>query len=227
MNNSSMKNVKVVKHPIVQELITQLRDVNTNSHLFRIYSKQLATFLLYEALVEVDTKERKVKTQTGLEYKGVEFSKETAFVCILRAAMGMLFTAMEVFPSGEFHAVGVKRNEDDPFNVKLNFYLDRMNEISKKVNRIVVMDPMLATGSSALTVLEGLRKVHKFEGKIQFVCYIAAKPGAEVIAKQFPDVKITCAGLDEKLNDKAFIIPGLGDAGDRFFGIETNLGTIR
>ncbi len=222
-----MKNVKVVEHPIVQELITQLRDVNTNSHLFRIYSKQLATFLLYEALAEVDAKPRKVKTQTGLEYKGIEFNKKVAFVCILRAAMGMLFTAMEVFPTGEFHTVGVKRNEDDPFNVKPNFYLDRLNEIGKKVDRIVLMDPMLATGSSAITVLEGIREVHKFKGEIQFVCYIAAKPGAEVIAKRFPDVKITCAGFDEKLNEKAFIIPGLGDAGDRFFGIETDLDTIR
>ena len=222
-----MQNVNLVKHPIVQELITDLRDVTTDTHLFRIYSRQLATFLLYEALADIDTEAKNVETQTGFKYKGIKFSKKVAFVCILRAAMGMLFTAMEVFPQGEFHAVGVKRNEDDPFNIKPNFYLDRLHEISSKVERVVVMDPMLATGSSAITVVKALKEGYKFKGSVDFVCYIAAKPGVKSIQSIYPDVKITCAGIDEKLNDKAFIVPGLGDAGDRFFGIETDLGTIR
>ena len=117
-----MDNSNLVKHPIVQDLITKLRDVNTNTLLFRIYSRELTTFLLFDALKDLDVRKKDVTTQTGAAYEGVAFNEKLAFISILRASLGMLSTAMEVFPEGEFHAVGVKRNEEDPFNAKPNFY---------------------------------------------------------------------------------------------------------
>lgn len=222
-----MKNVRLISNPIVEENITKMRDINTGFEMFRICSKKVTTFLLYEALADAKLKSRSVKTQTGATFKGTELKEKIACISILRASLGTLSAAMEILPEAEFHVVGTKRSEDDPFNKEPNFYLDRLNEMSRSIERVIVLDPMIATGSSIITVLSALREKHKYTGSIQVVCYICAKQGAQAIEKNFPDVKIFCAGFDDKLNSKAFIVPGLGDAGDRFFGIPTNLNTVR
>lgn len=220
-------NVKLVSHPLVCELISKLRDVNTDSQLFRIYLNDITRLLLYDALADLKTTRKIVSTQTGEEYAGKVINEKVAFVAILRASLGMLASAMNFFPQGEFHVLGMKRNEEDPYNNEPNFYLDRLHEMSPDIDRIVVMDPMLATGGSMVSALKAISERHKFKGKIQVVSLITAQKGANLIAQKFPKVTITCAGLDAKLNKNAYIIPGLGDAGDRLFGITTKIESIR
>lgn len=223
----AIANVNIVSHPLVCELISKLRNVNTDSQLFRIYLNDITRLLLYDTLWDLKTKSQKVTTQTGESYEGQVIKEKVAFVAILRASLGMLASAMNFFPQGEFHVLGMKRNEEDPYHNEPNFYLDRLHEMSPDIDRIVVMDPMLATGGSMVSALKAISERHKFKGKIQVVCLIAAETGVKLIAEKFPKVTITCAGLDKKLNKNAYIIPGLGDAGDRLFGISTKLESIR
>lgn len=220
-------NVRVLDHPLVSELITRLRDVRTDSQLFRIHIDKISRMLLFDALSDLKTKKSVVPTQTGIDYKGDVIEEKVAFVAILRASLSMLNSAIDFYPNGEFHVIGMKRNEEDPHNKEPYFYLDKLDEMDKTVQRVIIMDPMLATGGSMITALKTVRQKHRFKGKIQVLAMIAAKPGAESIYKLFPDVTITCAGFDQKLNKHAYIIPGLGDAGDRYFGIKTDLSSVR
>jgi uracil phosphoribosyltransferase len=220
-------NVRVINTPMVIDLITKLRDFNTNPQLFRIYLNDISKLLIYEALSDVKMRANNVPTQTGVDFKGEVMGEKIAFISILRASLGMLSSAMEFYPSGEFHCLGMKRNEEDPKNVEPHFYLDRLEEMSPKTDRVLVMDPMLATGGSMISALKSLKEKHGFKGKIQVLSLLTALPGAVAIYKTFPEVEIICAGLDEKLNEHAYIIPGLGDAGDRLFGINTDLSSIQ
>ena len=220
-------NVRLIKHPLVAELITNLRDSTTNSMLFRSYSRELTKMLIYEALSDLRLTERSVISQTGVQYQGAQVKDKVVFVGILRAGLGMLSTAMDAFPRGEFHVIGLKRNEVDPFAVEPVFYLDRLAEMSKQADRVIIVDPMLATGGSMLAALKALREKHNFAGTIQIISYIAALKGAEEIYKKYPDITIICAGFDQKLNKHAYTVPGLGDAGDRYFGIDSNLTSIQ
>ncbi|MCA9376485.1 uracil phosphoribosyltransferase [Candidatus Dojkabacteria bacterium] len=212
-------NLKVVDHPIVHELITKLRDVNTGTELYRIYSVQLTELLVYEALRDLSTTGKKVRTQTEAEYEGVLVSEKIAFISILRAGLAMMIKPLEMFPEAEFHAVGIKRDEEDPFNADPVFYLDRLYEIGKNIDRIIIVDPMFATGGTMLTLLRGLVEERGFKGRIDIVNFIVAKVGAEKVSEKYPEVRFTCAGYDSELNVKGYIVPGLGDAGDRFFGV--------
>jgi uracil phosphoribosyltransferase len=222
-----MKNVQVVDHPLVHELITKLRNVETGTELYRIYTNTITSFLVYEALSDLKTSGKEVTTQTDEKYEGVEINEKIAFVSILRAGLGMFFSPMSQYPNAEFHCVGMKRNDEDPFDTEPKMYLDRLEELIADVERILVVDPMLATGGSMFKVIDVLKQKHKFEGRVDSVNLITAKPGVEKILKEYPDVKFFCAGYDTELNGKGFIIPGLGDAGDRYFGINTNLDEIR
>ncbi len=222
-----MSNVNLIKHPIVEELITKLRDIETDTELYRIYTNRVTEYLLYEALNDLEVHKRTVKTQTGSEFTGIRIGEKLAFITILRAGLGMFIPALENFPDAEFHAVGMKRNEEDPFNSPPDFYLDRLHEMSQDVSRVIIVDPMFATGGSMLALVDALRKKHRFKDRIDVVCLIVAKPGAEMLEKSYPEIKITCAGFDQELNNKGFIVPGLGDAGDRYFGINTDLSTVR
>ena len=220
-------NVRVISTPMVSELITKLRNIHTDSQLFRIYLNDVSKLLIYEALQDVNMKPNNVPTQTGVDFNGEEIGERISFISILRASLGMLSAAMEFYPSGEFHCLGMKRNEEDPTNIEPHFYLDRLEEMNPKTDRVLVMDPMLATGGSMISALKSVKEKHGFNGKIQVLSLITAKPGAESIYKIFPEVEIICAGLDDKLNEHSYIIPGLGDAGDRLFGINTDLTSIQ
>lgn len=220
-------NVRVIDSPIVESLITKLRDINTDSQMFRIYLNQISKLLIYEVLRDLKLNNNKVPTQTGVDFNGKIIDEKIAFVAILRASLGMLSAAMEFFPSGEFHCLGMKRNEEDPINIEPHFYLDRLEEMNPKIDRVIIMDPMLATGGSMVSALNSIKEKHGFKGKIQVLSLITATSGAIAIYKKYPDVEIITAGLDEKLNEHSYIIPGLGDAGDRLFGINTDLTSIQ
>lgn len=225
-----MENINLVEHPFVKNLVTKLRDVETNSADFRRYTNTITSYLVYSALSDVKLSEREVMTQTQGKYKGHEFSETIKFFGVLREGVAMMIPVMEELDEARFDLVGVKRDDTDPFEGKAKIYLDKFKDIEDDVDRVVIMDQMLATGGTILVLLESLIDDNRFTGKIDVISTIVAKVGADKINKRYPKVKITCAGFDTELNDGVndvgYIYPGLGDASDRYFGISTDINNI-
>ena len=201
-----------LKHPLVEHKLAILRDKRTGTKEFREIVSELATMLCYEAMkdakmeeVEIETPIQKMKTRKINE-------DNYAFVPILRAGTGMLDGIIQVVPNAKIGHIGMYRDEE---TFKPNVYFFKVpKDIEKR--EAIILDPMLATGGSALDAIELLKK----EGvkKIKFLCIIAAPEGIKKLEEEHPDVEIYCAAIDEKLNENAYIVPGLGDAGDSIFG---------
>lgn len=207
-----MKNVYVLNHPLITHKLAILRDKKTGTKEFRELVNEIAMFLCYEAMsdaklesVTIETPLKKLKTKKLNEDK-------YAFVPILRAGMGMLDGVITVIPNAKIGHIGMYRNETtfEP----VNYFFKVPKDISKR--EVVILDPMLATGGSVLDAIELLQA--KGVKKIKVICIIAAPEGIELVNKKHPDVKIYCANVDKCLNDKKYIVPGLGDAGDRIYG---------
>lgn len=206
-----MKTIEL-KHPLVEHKLAILRDKKTGTKEFREIISELATILCYEAMkdapvyeTEIETPMQKMKTHKINE-------NHYAFVPILRAGTGMLDGIINVIPNAKIGHIGMYRDEE---TLIPNVYFFKVpKDIDKR--EVIILDPMLATGGSGLDAIELLKK----EGvtKIKFLCIIAAPEGLARIEKEHPDVEIYCASIDEKLNDIGYIVPGLGDAGDRIFG---------
>ena len=201
-----------LKHPLVEHKLAILRDKRTGTKEFREIVSELATMLCYEAMkdakmeeVEIETPIQKMKTRKINE-------DNYAFVPILRAGTGMLDGIIQVVPNAKIGHIGMYRDEE---TFKPNVYFFK---VPKDINRreVLILDPMLATGGSGLDAIELLKE--KGVSKIKFLCIIAAPEGIKLIQEKHPDVQIFAATIDEKLNEKAYIVPGLGDAGDRIFG---------
>ena len=212
-----MKNLTVVKHPLVVDLVTKLRDAGTNSENFRKYTKIITYYLMYEALNGVSTRNKKVSTQTEGIYMGKEVVETIKFFAVLREGVGMLIAPMELLSTAEFDLIGVKRNDADPFNAPATMYFDSFKNIGNHISHVFLMDQMFATGGTMLIILDSLFNKNHFKGRVDIISVIAAKIGVERVLKQYPQVKITCAGYDTKLTNKGYIYPGLGDAADRYF----------
>ena len=199
-------------HPLVEHKLAILRDKKTGTKEFREIISELATILCYEAMkdapvyeTEIETPMQKMKTHKINE-------NHYAFVPILRAGTGMLDGIINVIPNAKIGHIGMYRDEE---TLIPNVYFFKVpKDIDKR--EVIILDPMLATGGSGLDAIELLKK----EGvkKIKFLCIIAAPEGLERIEKEHPDVEIYCASIDDKLNEIGYIVPGLGDAGDRIFG---------
>ena len=201
-----------LKHPLVEHKLAILRDKKTGTKEFREIISELATMLCYEAMkdakmeeVEIETPIQKMKTRKINE-------DNYAFVPILRAGTGMLDGIIQVVPNAKIGHIGMYRDEE---TFKPNVYFFK---VPKDINKreVLILDPMLATGGSGLDAIELLKE--KGVTKIKFLCIIAAPEGIKAIEEKHPDVQIYTASIDEKLNEKAYIVPGLGDAGDRIFG---------
>ena len=207
-----MKNVVELKHPLIEHKLAILRDKNTGTKEFRELIGEIGMFLCYEAMS--DAKLDKVTIETPIETlkTGKLNEDKYAFVPILRAGMGLLDGVIRVIPNAKIGHVGMYRDEKTFKPVKYFFKVPSGIE-----NReVIVLDPMLATGGSACDAIELLKS--KGVKKIKFLCIIAAPEGLEVVTKAHPDVKIYCAHIDDHLNENKYIVPGLGDAGDRIFG---------
>lgn len=203
---------KILNHPLIEHKLAILRDKKTGTKEFREIASEIAMFLCYEATrdarleeVEVETPIEKMKTKKLDE-------DQYAFVPILRAGTGMLDGLTNVIPNAKIGHIGLYRNEETLEPVK--YYYKVPKDIQNR--EVMILDPMLATGGSALDAISMIKK----EGvkKIKFLCIIAAPEGIARIEKEYPDVEIYAAALDRELNDKGYIMPGLGDAGDRIFG---------
>ena len=207
-----MENVIELKHPIIEHKLSILRDKNTSTKEFRELIKEISMFLCYEALsdakmdrVEIETPIKKMKTHRLNE-------DQYAFLPILRAGLGMVEGVIEVLPTAKIGHVGMYRNEEtyEP----INYFFKVPKDIEKR--EAIILDPMLATGGSACDAIELLRE--KGVKKIKFLCIISAPEGLQKVNEKYPDVKIYTACIDDHLNKNKYIVPGLGDAGDRIFG---------
>ena len=206
--------VHVSTHPAVQHKLAVLRDVTTEPKKFREVVRELSWLLGYEALA--DARLRPISVRTPLEeMQGAKLGDRIGLVPILRAGLGMVDAMLELMPTAEVWHLGLFRDERTLRPVE---YYNKLPD-SASVDLCLILDPMLATGGSATAAIEVLKRwgaVHPV--RIKLVNLIAAPEGVAAVAAAHPDVEIYCAALDRQLNEKGYILPGLGDAGDRQFG---------
>jgi uracil phosphoribosyltransferase len=206
------KNVIILNHPLLQHKITLLRDENTGTNEFRQLVKEIAVMEGYEALRDLPTELVRVKTPIEVAEEPMISGKKLCFVPILRAGLGMVEGMLELVPSAKVGHIGLYRDEvthkPHEYYCKLPFELEKRD--------IFVLDPMLATGGSAIDAVSLLKK--KGAKNITFICIIGAPEGVTAFTKAFPNVKLYVGAMDRCLNANAYICPGLGDAGDRIFG---------
>lgn len=205
-------NVFVFDHPLIQHKVSLLRDENTSTKEFRELVSEIAMLMAYEVTRDLPMKEVKIKTPVAEANVKMLAGKQIAIVPILRAGLGMVDGMVELIPNVRVGHIGLYR---DPVTVEpVEYYCKLPDDIAER--EVILLDPMLATGGSASAAITFLK--NRGIKNIKFMCLIAAPEGINRVTTDHPDVKIFCAARDEKLNDHSYIIPGLGDAGDRLFG---------
>jgi uracil phosphoribosyltransferase len=206
-----MSNVYISQHPLVKHKLSILRDVNTEPKKFRQLVKEITALIAYEATLDLTTHPIDVQTPLAVAHCQ-ELQEKIGLVPILRAGLGMVEGIWELMPSAEVWHIGLYRDEH---TLKPVEYYNKL-PVEPTVSVTLILDPMLATGGSAIATAAILKRwgVHK----IKFLGLIGAPEGIAVMQKQHPDIDIHLACVDERLNEKAYIVPGLGDAGDRQFG---------
>lgn len=207
-----MEKVFVFDHPLIQHKISMLRDKNTNVKEFRELVCEISMLMGYEVTRNMPLKEVEIETPVGIAKAKVISGKKLGLVPILRAGLGMVDGMLSLLPMAKVGHIGLYR---DPETLEPVEYYCKL-PVDAHEREIVVLDPMLATGGSASAAIKFIKE--KGVSSIKLMCLIAAKAGIERINRDHPDVEIYCAAVDEKLNDHGYIIPGLGDAGDRLFG---------
>jgi uracil phosphoribosyltransferase len=206
-----MKNVTVINHPLVQHNLARLRDKRTESQEFRRLLGEIAALMIYEATRTFSVK--KVSVQTPLApCPGFQLEREVALVPVLRAGLGMLDAILELIPHARVGFIGLKREET---TLRAMFY---HKSLPKNLERfeVLLIDPMLATGGSTVAAIDLLQE--QGAKHIRVVNLVAAPEGIATVRKSHPRIPIYVAAVDKKLNERGYILPGLGDAGDRLFG---------
>ena len=207
-----MEKVHILDHPLLQHKLSILRDENTGVKDFRQVVSEIATLMCYEATRDLPMEEVEIKTPiTTAKFKMIS-GKKLAIVPVLRAGLGMVDGILTLLPSVKVGHIGLYRDPDTLEPVE--YYCKMPTDIAER--DVIILDPMLATGGSASAAIQFIKN---YEVKhIKLMNIIAAPEGIERVHHDHPDVDIYCAALDEKLNDHGYIVPGLGDAGDRIFG---------
>lgn len=207
-----MAKVIEMNHPLIQHKVTILRDKNTGTKEFREVATEIATLMAYEVTRDFPLEEIEVETPICTTKSKVIAGKKVGIVPILRAGLGMVDGFMNLIPSAKIGHVGLYR---DPETLQpVEYYCKMPTDVEQR--EIIVVDPMLATGGSAIAAIQFIKD--RGAKQIKFACLISCPEGIEALQEAHPDVDIYVAVIDEKLNDHAYIIPGLGDAGDRLFG---------
>ena len=202
----------IMDHPLIQHKISLLRDKNTGAKEFRELVSEIAMLMCYEATRDLPLVEVEIETPVAVAKTKVISGRKLAFVPILRAGLGMMDGVLELVPAAKIGHIGLYR---DPETLKpVEYYCKLPVDVTRR--EVIVVDPMLATGGSAIDAITMLKA--KGVKHLKFMCIIAAPEGLAALTAAHPDVDIYCASLDEKLNDHGYIVPGLGDAGDRIFG---------
>lgn len=203
--------VNILNHPLIDHKLTRLRDKNTSTRNFRLYLNEIAGLMAYEISRDLPLEDIKVQTPIG-ETSSRQLQKEIIIIPILRAGLGMVDGILNLIPDARVGHIGIARNEG---TLKPEPYYEKL-PLGFENGTIMIVDPMLATGGSASTAISSLKDQGALS--IKLVCIVGAPEGVNRIEKDHPDVDIFMAALDEKLNENGYIVPGLGDAGDRLFG---------
>ena len=207
-----MDGLTIVGHPLVQHKLTLLRDKRSSIQLFRTVMRETATLLCYEVTRELPMTLVEVETPVAVTLAPEIAGKKLVFVPILRAGLAMAEGMLDLVPAARVAHIGIYR---DPVSLDaIEYYFKAPEDIADRL--VIVVDPMLATGHSAIAAIDRLKAAGVTD--LRFVCLLAARPGAEALRAAHPDVPIWAAAMDEQLNDHGYIVPGLGDAGDRTYG---------
>jgi len=208
--------VTILDHPIIKHKSTIMRKKDTSFKEFREIANELATVMCYEAFRDLPLEEIEIETPVAKTKAHRISGKKMVIVPILRAGLGMLDGILNVFPSATVGHIGMSRDEETAEPIE--YYCKLPSDIEHRL--VVLIDPMLATGGSAIDAID---RIKEYGGKkIKFLCLFAAPEGVKAIETAHPDVEVYCANLDECLNEKKYIVPGVGDAGDRIFGTLDN-----
>ncbi len=202
----------VLEHPLLQHKLSILRDKNTGTKEFREIVGEISTIMCYEATRDAELKDVEVETPLTTTVQKRLDENQYAFVPILRAGLSMVDGVLNMIPNAKIGHIGMYRNEEtlEP----IPYYFKVPKDIEER--KVILLDPMLATGGSAVDAIAQLKKAGAKE--IKFLCIIAAPEGIKRVEKEHPDVQIYCTSIDNRLNENGYIVPGLGDAGDRIFG---------
>lgn len=206
------ENVFVMDHPLIQHKLTYLRDKRTGSKQFRELVSEIAMLMCYEATRDLPLKEITTETPMMSAKTKVISGRKLAFVPILRAGLGMVDGVLSLIPAAKVGHIGMYR--DPQTHEPIDYYCKLPSDLPQR--DVIVLDPMLATGGSAIDAVDKIKKFNPHS--IKFMCIIAAPEGLEAFTKAHPDIQVYCANVDDCLNDHCYILPGLGDAGDRIFG---------
>lgn len=208
------ENVFITDHPLIHHKLTYLRDKNTGSKEFRRLVTEISALMCYEATRDLPLTDVEVDTPITTAKAKVIAGRKLAFVPILRAGLGMSEGVLSLMPAAKVGHIGLQRDHET-FK-PMCYYCKLPPDISER--DVIVLDPMLATGGSAAFAVDTIKKYHP--KSIKFMCIIASPEGIKHLTNAHSDVKIYCAAVDECLNENAYIVPGLGDAGDRIFGTD-------
>ena len=207
-----MSKVTEIKHPLISHKLSMIRDKNTGAKNFRELVEEVSMLMAYEATRDLQTKEVEIETPICKTKCCVLAGKKVAVVPILRAGLGMVNGIINLIPAAKIGHIGLYRDEETLKPVE--YFCKLPQDIAQR--DVIVVDPMLATGGSAADAITLLKKIGA--GKIRLMCLIASPEGIETVKEIHPDIDIYIASIDEKLNEHGYIVPGLGDAGDRLFG---------
>jgi uracil phosphoribosyltransferase len=202
--------LSVSKHPLVADSLRGLRDTTTQPDEFRALARNVITMLLYEATADLPVKHGKVETPLA-EADAIEIETEVVAIPVLRAGLGLLAPVLELLPRVSVGYIGLERDEK---TAVARIYYNKLPHLRGKIP--LLLDPMLATGGSAAQALDLIKEAGGRDTRM--ICIVAAPEGVKVLEERHPEVNIYTAALDERLNDRAYIVPGLGDFGDRLFG---------
>ncbi len=208
-----MNNVHVCDHPLVQHKISLLRDKNTGSKEFRELVSEISMFICYEATRDLPLKEVKIETPLALANAKIISGRKVAFVPIMRAGLGMVDGALALVPAAKVGHVGIYRDKSNS-NSAAEYYCKLPFDIANR--EVIILDLMLATGVSAIKTVEIVKNAGA--KNVKFMCVLTCPEGIKALQDAHPDVEIITGAIDEGLNEELYIVPGIGDGGDRLFG---------
>lgn len=207
-----MSNVHILNHPLIQHKLTLLRDKNTSTKEFRDIVREMSLLMGYEVMRDLPTQEVEVETPFEKTTSHILAGKNICLVSILRAGNGLLDGLLQLAPMAKVGHIGLYRDPDTLIPVE--YYLKFPDDMAAR--SVIVMDPMLATGHSAVAAIDRVRDMDASD--IKFLCLVASPEGLKVFHEAHPDVPVYTASIDRRLDEHGYILPGIGDAGDRIFG---------
>jgi len=207
-----MKNVTVVTHPLVQHKLTLMRRKDTSTAGFRRLLREISLLLAYEVTAELEMTSEVIETPMAEMVAPTLKGKKLVFASVLRAGNGLLEGMLDLVPSARVAHIGLYRDHETLQPVE--YFFKAPHDLEDRL--VIAVDPMLATANSAIAAIEKLKE--RGAKNIRFVCLLAAPEGVKAFTEAHPDVPLVTAAIDERLNDKGYIMPGLGDAGDRMYG---------